>query len=268
MEALGLVGSWPVRNVAAAAVWSGGTATAGDVERPFELASVTKLLTAWAALVAVGEGSIALDAAVGQPGCTLRHLLSHAGGYGFDDGAPTTGPGRRRIYSNVGFELAAEAVARAADIPFGTYLHEAVLDPLGMRHTELHGSPAHGARSTVGDLLRFVDELRQPKLIDVDASAVQFPVLSGVVPGVGRFDPCPWGLGPEVRGVKAPHWTGTENSPATFGHFGGAGTFVWVDPVADVACFALTDRRFDDWAAEALRSWAALSDAVLAEVGR
>ena len=34
------------------------------------------------------------------------------------------------------------------------------------------------------------------------------------------------------------------NSPATFGHFGGAGTFLWVDPVADLALVVLTDREF------------------------
>ena len=51
----------------------------------------------------------------------------------------------------------------------------------------------------------------------------------------------------------------------TFGHFGGAGTFMWVDPAVGVACLALTDRAFDEWAAEALRAWPEFSDAVLAE---
>ena len=66
------------------------------------------------------------------------------------------------------------------------------------------------------------------------ATTVAFPGLVGVVPGVGRFDPCDWGLGPELHDGKAPHWMGPTNSAATFGHFGGAGTFVWIDPVADV----------------------------------
>ena len=79
----------------------------------------------------------------------------------------------------------------------------------------------------------------------------------------GRFDPCPWGLGTEVRGTKSPHWTGSLNSPATFGHFGGAGTLLWVDPGAEIACVALTDRPFDDWAADELRLWPAFVDAIL-----
>lgn len=263
MQALGLVETWPVPHVAAAAVSTRTTATHGDVDRVFELASVTKLLTAWAVLIAAEEGSLSLDSAVGQPGCTLRHLLSHAGGYGFDDTAPTIAPGRRRVYSNIGVELAAAAVAEATGIPFATYLGEAVLDPLGMHRSELRGSPASGMRSTIGDLLRFVAELRRPTLVHTDATTVQFPELGGVVPGIGRFDPCPWGLGPELRGDKAPHWTGARNSPSTFGHFGGAGTFLWVDPAAEVACIALTDRRFDEWAPDALRLWPALSDAIL-----
>jgi CubicO group peptidase (beta-lactamase class C family) len=54
---------------------------------------------------------------------------------------------------------------------------------------------------------------------------------------------------------------GADNSPGTFGHFGGAGTFMWVDPVADIALVALTDRDFGPWA---LDVWPSLSDAVLA----
>ena len=94
------------------------------------------------------------------------------------------------------------------------------------------------------------------------ATTVSFPGLSGVLPGVGRFDPLDWGLGFELRDAKVPHWTGGANSPATFGHFGGSGTFLWVDPEAGLACVALTDRDFGPWALEA---WPRFSDAVLAE---
>ncbi len=54
---------------------------------------------------------------------------------------------------------------------------------------------------------------------------------------------------------------GRRNSPATFGHFGRSGTFLWVDPVAGLGVGCLTDRPFGAWAGEA---WPALSDAVLA----
>lgn len=226
------------------------------------------MLTAWAILVAVEEGSIALDSSVGQPGCTLRHLLSHSGGYAFDGETPIALPGRRRIYSNVGIELGAATVESATGIDFATYLEEAILRPLAMDHTELAGSPAHGVRSTVADLTRFVDEISRPTLLSGAtvslATSIQFPELSGLVPGVGVFRPCPWGLGVEIHGAKQPHWMGSRNSAEAFGHFGGAGTMMWIDPVHRVGLIALTDRSFDEWASDALRLWPELSNAVIA----
>lgn len=50
-----------------------------------------------------------------------------------------------------------------------------------------------------------------------------------------QWSPCPWGLGPELRGEKAPHWTPREASASSFGHVGTSGTLVWCDPVARVA---------------------------------
>ena len=271
MEALGLTASWPVDHVAAAVVSPDGSIDAiGETDRSFRLASISKVMTGWATLVAVEEGIVALDQPVGQPGCTMRHLLAHAGGYPFDGVDPISPPERRRIYSNRGIELAASAVADAAGMPFADYLGEAVFQPLGMGASQLRGSPAHAVWSTVADTARFAAELRRPTLISVasaaEATCVQFPALAGIVPGIGRFDPCPWGLGMEIRGHKSPHWTGSTNSPGTFGHFGGAGTVLWVDPGEDLACVALTDRPFDEWAADALRLWPELADAVIAEV--
>lgn len=274
MEALRLTATWPVPHVAAATIdAAGAVATIGPTDRTFRLASISKPLTAWAAMVAVEEGIVQLDAPLDdqgvQPGCTLRHLLSHAGGYAFDGPDPISKPGVRRIYSNTGIELVGQCIGRAAHMAFETYLHEAVFAPLGMTSTDLRGSPAHGVHSTVEDLVRFTTETRVPKLITeasaTQVSTVQFPALAGIIPGIGRFDPSPWGLGFEVRGNKHPHWTGTRNSPATFGHFGGAGTLLWVDPGVNVVCIALTDRPFDEWASDALQLWPQLSDAVLLE---
>lgn len=270
MQALQLINTWPVDNVAAAVISQNGTVhTNGDQGHQYRIASVAKTVTTWACLVAVEEGIVALDQPVGQPGCTLRHLLSHAGGYPFDGAEPIAKPERTRIYSNTGIEMAAQLVADAADMTFEVYLGEAVLQPLGMTSTALHGSPAHRMWSTATDLVTFVAEVRSPTLISAgsatEATTIQFPELGGLIPGIGRYSPCPWGLGFEIRGAKQPHWTGTTNSPATFGHFGGAGTFIWVDPAMGVACLALTDRPFDEWADEALQLWPAFSDAVLAE---
>jgi CubicO group peptidase (beta-lactamase class C family) len=270
VEALALTSTWPVTTVAAAVVLPDGTThTVGPVDHEFRLASIAKMFVGWTSLIACEEGVVHLDQAVGQEGCTVRHLLAHAGGYAFDGPQPIAKPGLRRIYSNTGIELAAQAVAGAAEMPFERYLREAVFEPLGMRSTRLAGSPAHGVRSTVTDLLAFIHELRSPALLSEESATafrtVQFPELSGLVPGVGRFQPCPWGLGTEIKGAKDPHWTGPSNSADTFGHFGGAGTLLWVDPGAQIALLALTDRPFDEWSAEALTLWPALADAVQLE---
>ena len=92
-----------------------------------------------------------------------------------------------------------------------------------------------------------------------------FPGLRGVLPGFGVQDPNDWGLGPEIRGSKAPHWTGAGNAPGTYGHFGGSGTFLWVDPDVGIALVALTDRTFGSWAIDA---WPRFSDAVLGAAGQ
>jgi len=140
--------------------------------------------------------------------------------------------------------------------------------PLGLA-AELRGSPAADVHASLEDLVRFARELLAPALVSdetfAEATSVQFSGLAGVLPGIGRYDPLDWGLGFELKDAKTPHWSGTRTSARTFGHFGGAGTFLWVDPEARIACACLTDREFDDWALEA---WPRLSDAVLAEATR
>jgi CubicO group peptidase (beta-lactamase class C family) len=270
VTALDLTTGWPVEHVSAAVLHAGTVvATIGDVARVQRLASISKPMTAWATLVAVEEGIVELDQPVGQPGCTVRHLLSHAGGYPFDGPDPIARPEVTRMYSNTGIELVADAVERASAMAFSDYLREALFDPLEMHETALRGSPAHGVHSNLADTCRFVAEVMRPSLIHATSAAeaerIHYPALAGIVPGVGRYEQCPWGLGFEVRGTKTPHWTGTTNSPRTFGHFGGSGTMFWVDPDRDLALVALADRDFDQWATTALTVWPELSDAVLGE---
>ncbi len=263
-RAVGGVLDWPVDHVAAAVVAADGTvlATAGDQDRVFRLASVTKPLVAYAVLVAVEEGAVDWDQPAGPPGSTVRHLVAHTSGLSFSDAVVQARPGTRRIYSNSGFEALGETVAAAAGMPFGEYLRQAVLEPLGMAATELRGSPAADAVSTAADLSRFAAELQAPTLTHTfaEASTVAFPGLDGILPGFGRQQPNDWGLGFEIRDGKTPHWTGTGSSPRTFGHFGQSGTFLWVDPDARAAAVVLTDRDFGDWTTD---TWSPWTDEVL-----
>ena len=238
----------------------------GDARLPGRWASVTKLVTALAVLVAVEEETVDLDEPAGPPGATVRHLLAHASGLAFDEDTVLAPPGEKRIYSNVGFEALGALLADRAGMPFADYVSEGVLRPLSMTGTRLEGSPAAGLTGPLDDLARLAAELLSPSLVAPrtlrEATTVAFPDLAGVLPGFGRHDPLDWGLGFEVRGGKWPHWTGRRNSPATFGHFGASGSFLWVDPEADLACAVLTGTDFEAWCREA---WPALSDAVLGE---
>ncbi|WP_441957200.1 serine hydrolase domain-containing protein [Mycolicibacterium houstonense] len=271
-DVLKVIDDWPVDSAAAALVGpSGVLASHGDTAKTFALASVTKPLAARAVQIAIEEGAVDLDTPAGPPGSTVRHLLAHASGVAMQSADILARPGQRRIYSNYGFELLARAVEEATDIEFGSYLTQAVFEPLRMSSSVLSGgaqAAGFGVVSTVADLAVFAGELLRPALVSqelhTDAVTVQFPGLDGVLPGFGAQRPNDWGLGFELRDGKSPHWTGSANSPRTFGHFGQSGTFLWVDPAADLALVVLTDRNFGDWT---YPLWPAISDGVLRENG-
>ena len=272
MSALDVLADWPVPTSAAAVVGpSGILAQYGDVDQAFALASVTKPLVARAAQVAIEEGVVELDTPAGPSGSTVRHLLAHTSGLSMRSADVIAAPGTRRVYSNSGFGVLARTVTQASDIEFTDYLREAVFEPLGMSSSSLAGgadAAGFGVTSSVADLAVFAGELLRPTLVSAElhaaATTVQFPGLDGVLPGFGVQRPNDWGLGFELRDGKSPHWTGASNSGATYGHFGQTGTFLWVDPAADLALVVLTDRDFDNWAHPL---WPAVSDGVLREFG-
>lgn len=252
----------------AMAVLRGGEVVAhtGPTTTVFPWASVTKLLTTWAILRAGVAGAVSLtdgyfpeDAqrdqatplaiALGWPaGATLWHLLSHSSGVDFNSAKPLAQVGARRIYSNRGIEIAAAHVAARLDEPFWSWVHRTVLEPLELAGTQLGGSPAAGAHGPATDLAILAREFAYPTLLPPDwarlATQPVFPGLPGMVPGFGRQVDNLWGLGFEIKGSKTPHWTPPEASPATFGHFGRAGSFLWVDPEAKLAAVFLGEQPF------------------------
>src|SRR6478752_2155165 len=139
VEALRQVDGWPCEHVAVC-VTCAAEATRGDEGRRFEWASVTKLASAVAMLVAAEEGLIDLDEPAGPPGASFRHLLAHASGLPFDPGPPSSRPGVRRVYSNYGFEVAAALVEKRAEMPFPEYF----ADVWSGTTLELHGSAGSG----------------------------------------------------------------------------------------------------------------------------
>ncbi len=263
------IDGWDVPVAAVAVAGRDGTLTTrGDTARPLPVASLAKPLTATTVLLEVAAGRLDLDEPVGPTadrGATLRHLLAHAAGLGFETGDRTMAPGARRIYSNWGYELAATHAAERAGASFVELMRDRLTGPLGMTSTTLDGSPAHAVTSTVDDLVRFAAELITPTVLDPATHGLltepAFPELDGVLPGFGRQRPNGWSLGLEVRGTKDPHWSGTRLSPTSVGHFGRTGSLLWADPVHGLALATLSGRDFDDWARTA---WPALNDAVVA----
>lgn len=244
--------NWPCDNVAGTIILKTKQQDFGDCTRSFELASVTKLLSAYGFLIAVEEGIFELDQKILNNGATVAHLLAHAGGVGFQKGDPERPIEQRRIYSSYGFELLADAISTEAGMSFADYLREAVFEPLGMNDTVLWGSSGHEARSTVADLSLFVYEVLKPTLLAEETVALacteHFSGLNGVVPGYGMQKPCPWGLGFEIHGAKTPHWLGSDMPSDVVGHFGQSGTYIWIHRPTGRAMVVLTDRPFGQWA--------------------
>ena len=272
MDALRQIDEWGAAHRAAGVATAAEVlAVRGDVEHRFGWGSVTKPLVAYATLIAAEEGALDLDEPAGPEGSKVRHLLAHASGLAWDSPEPLGKPGERRVYSNSGYLALAEHIAERAEMPFPEYLRAAVLEPLGLGAT-LEGDAAGGVVGSLGDMLRFGREALEPSLIAAEtlaeATSVQFSGLDGVLPGFGRQTPNDWGLGFELRDDKSPHWTGSLNSPRTYGHFGskpGTATFLWIDPERRLVAAALADESFGDWARAA---WPALSDAVISEGSR
>jgi CubicO group peptidase (beta-lactamase class C family) len=236
----------------------------GDAREVFDLASVSKPITALAVLVAVERGLVDLDEPAGPEGATVRHLLAHTAGFPFEGDEVVGAVGARRIYSNTGFEVLAAHVEEATGYDFAEWTEQTVVQGLDLVDLEVEGSPAAGFRGTVHDLLAVGRELLAPTLLSAalheEMRTVQFPGLSGILPGYGRQKPNDWGLGVEIRGAKDPHWTGAHSSPRTIGHFGQSGSFLWADPEAGLACAFLGQERFGP---EHVRVWPGITDAVL-----
>ena len=179
-------------------------------------------------------------------------------------------PRSRVTYSNVGFGLLALVVERRTQLPFATALSSLVLDPLGIEgylgvepprepgrvagKLGEHGGtdrepfnspfwrslalPWAGLVTTAGGALALVRAFMGrptaflPPELHMAAISDQTGGLAGGFTGYMEWQPCPWGLGPELLGTKSPHMAPAGASPASFGHSGYSGCLAWADPSA------------------------------------
>ncbi|MFE2263912.1 serine hydrolase domain-containing protein [Streptomyces griseosporeus] len=142
------------------------------VDTPFDLASLTKLCTAVAAVQQIERGTLGIDALVGaylpefrgaaKAGVTVRQLLTHTSGLRpelplydcADDGerlallraeAPSAPPGTY-LYSDLNMLLLQHLLERLTGRPLDVLIHDGITRPLGMTATRF--GPCPGAAAT------------------------------------------------------------------------------------------------------------------------
>jgi len=227
----------------------------GDLTEIRPWASVSKLAVSFAIGIEFDWESCKPSTAAGPTGSFLANLLSHSSGLGLEEGDPVIEVGKKRIYSNVGINTATEKILEG-NAP-EDWLNTRVFQGLGMNSTSLQGRPSDGVVGSTEDMVTFarawllslgLAEPTRNRLITPYA-----PQLDGVVPGFGHFSPCPWGLGPEVRGTKE-HWMG-DWPEDSFGHFGKSGAMMLMNVREKIAVVATSTEEFGPWAVELWPQW-------------
>jgi CubicO group peptidase (beta-lactamase class C family) len=227
----------------------------GDLDEVRPWASVSKMAVALAFGVEIDWGFHTHSETVGPRGANFANLLSHSSGLGLEEGNPTVPIATKRVYSNYGVDYAVRAIVgegSAAD-----WLENRVFQPLGMTTTALVDRPAAGVNGSTNDMANLAVSWLRPDGITHETRdrliRPYLPDLAGIVPGFGRFTPCPWGIGPEVRGNKE-HWMG-DWPPASFGHFGQSGSLMLLNTDEGIGVVATSTEPFGSWAVNLWPQW-------------
>ena len=287
----------------------------------FDLASVTKVVATTAmAMLLYERGLLDLDAPAitvlpefSQPSVTIRMLLTHSSGlpayvklfetaHNRDElfraacNTPLAHlPGTHAEYSDIGFILLGEILARVAKEPIDRFVRREVFAPLNMEQTQFNPPPSlKRAVPPTEDDRTFRHRIIQGEVSDENAS-----VMGGIAGHAGLFAPATDGaLFAEcmLRGgalifqpatvelftrrealpagtsralgwdtPSEPSTSGRYFSPHSFGHLGFTGTSLWIDPDRLLSVTLLTNRTWPDRASRAIRQvWPLLHDAIVA----
>ena len=230
-------------------------AEVGDLNEARPWTSVSKMAVSLAFGVEVDWDLHEFTETLGPRGATLANLLSHTSGLGLEDGDPVVAVGSKRVYSNLGIDHAVQAII--GENTAANWLDGRVFEPFGMETSRLEGRPSSGVVGSTNDLVRLgVAWLRPDGVARETRDRLIAPYLAdldGVVPGFGRFTPCPWGLGPEVRGAKR-HWMG-DWPETSFGHFGQSGALMLLNVEERLGLVATSSEPFGPWAVALWPEW-------------
>jgi serine-type D-Ala-D-Ala carboxypeptidase len=282
----------------------------------FDLASVSKVVaTTTVAMLLYERGQLDLEQPVVEilpefsanstdsrrGEVTLRRLLAHSSGLpGYERlfqraqtaaevrraalTTPLTAqPGSRAEYSDIGFIVLGEALARLAGDPLDTYCQREVFGPWGMTRTGY--CPPASCRQAIppsADDREFRHRIIQGEVNDENAG-----VLGGVAGHAGVFAPAAdlalfaqcllnggppilhpptiatfttrqespaktsWALGWDTP--SPPSQSGQYFSRNSFGHLGYTGTSLWIDPERQVSVTLLTNRTWPDHTCQAIK---------------
>jgi CubicO group peptidase (beta-lactamase class C family) len=234
----------------------------GDLDAVRPWASISKMAVALAFGVELDWSLHAYHEVVGPSGANFANLLSHSSGLGLEEGDPRVPIATKRVYSNYGVDLAVSSIV-GENSP-AQWLDYRVFSPLGMSTTALLDRPAAGVSGSTNDLATMAVAWLRGDGVTVETRDLMIrpylPDLAGIVPGFGRFTPCPWGMGPEVRGDKS-HWMG-DWPPSSFGHFGQSGSILLANAHEKIGVVATTTEPFGRWAIELWPAWTSAQRAI------
>jgi CubicO group peptidase (beta-lactamase class C family) len=283
-------------------------------ETIYDLASVTKVVATTAmAMVLFERGELNLEAKVvdllpdletgdeRRKEITLRMLLAHSSGLpGYEKlferaktrdaliHAAATAPLARdpmseAEYSDIGFLLLGEILAKLASEPLDSFCRHEIFDPLGMEHTGY--LPDESWRDRIPPTVR--DESFRKKIVQGEVHDENAWVMDGVSGHAGGFASaydvslfalCMLRMGsPILRARTVTRFTQRESAPAgtsralgwdtpsnpsqsgkyfgprSFGHLGYTGTSLWCDPGRQLSITLLTNRVWPDCSSQAIK---------------
>jgi len=246
----------------------------------WHLLTHTSGLAAWRSLYREEAGSREQGTGVPLPHLVPAELRARRIGAIYGEYGFAYPPGARVVYSDLGFILLGEAIARLAGVSLEIYLRRAVLGPMGLR-TTTYNPLAHGTspeeivptefcawrhRRCMGE----VHDENSASLSGVAGHAGLFSTAAEVA-ALGQLyldgsiyngvlllapetvtemvrvqvggDEDPRGLGWHQRSAGYSS-SGHGFSPRSFGHTGFTGTSLWVDPDRELVVALLTNRVY------------------------